>query len=360
MLGRRTKLRWDRRIYNDKVPQGSPQHIILAENLTKVYAAGRIEVAAVRGVSLAVEPGEFVAIVGPSGSGKSTLFYLLGGLTRASGGRVAIVDAGIVPMITLHHFAHPQWFEDMGAFEKEENIAYFVRFAQTVFSRLGSKVQFWCTINEPSIVVLQGYLRGVFPPGKGNIVTGQPLATKVLRNLMQAHAETYKALKAMPGGPDAQIRLVHQYLKFESYTCWNPLEFMGPLLTNTLLNDTILEFLKTGTFTFGKRFIFNETYTAEGPLTDFIGLNYYSRAVIAAQWPNWSTFEVGGSCYPGEVMTDMPYAIYPKGLYDAIKDVAQIGVPIYITENGIADKNNTNDTRRVQWFRIPQSSESSD
>jgi putative ABC transport system ATP-binding protein len=64
--------------------------IIVAENLTKVYAAGRIQVAAVRGVSMAVEPGEFVAIVGPSGSGKSTLFYLLGGLTRATEGRVVI------------------------------------------------------------------------------------------------------------------------------------------------------------------------------------------------------------------------------------------------------------------------------
>ena len=64
--------------------------IILAENLTKVYAAGRIQVTAVRGVSLAVEPGEFVAIVGPSGSGKSTLFYLLGGLTQATEGRVVI------------------------------------------------------------------------------------------------------------------------------------------------------------------------------------------------------------------------------------------------------------------------------
>jgi putative ABC transport system ATP-binding protein len=68
--------------------QSSP--IILAENLTKVYAAGRIQVTAVRGVSLAVEPGEFVAIVGPSGSGKSTLFYLLGGLTQATQGRVVI------------------------------------------------------------------------------------------------------------------------------------------------------------------------------------------------------------------------------------------------------------------------------
>jgi len=64
--------------------------IILTENLTKVYATGRIQVTAVRGVSLAVQPGEFVAIVGPSGSGKSTLFYLLGGLTRATSGRVVI------------------------------------------------------------------------------------------------------------------------------------------------------------------------------------------------------------------------------------------------------------------------------
>jgi putative ABC transport system ATP-binding protein len=64
--------------------------IILAENLTKVYAAGKIQVTAVHGVSLAVERGEFVAIVGPSGSGKSTLFYLLGGLTRATEGRVVV------------------------------------------------------------------------------------------------------------------------------------------------------------------------------------------------------------------------------------------------------------------------------
>jgi putative ABC transport system ATP-binding protein len=72
------------------VPPDSSSPIILTENLTKVYAAGRLEVAAVRGVSLSIARGEFLAIVGPSGSGKSTLFYLLGGLARATEGRVVI------------------------------------------------------------------------------------------------------------------------------------------------------------------------------------------------------------------------------------------------------------------------------
>ena len=205
------------------------------------------------------------------------------------------------------------------------------------------------TINEPTIYVFQGYLRCVFPPGKGGMFTGFPIAAKVLRNMMQAHTETYRALKALPGGENAQIGLVHQYLKFKSYTCWNPAELMPPLMFNGILVTAVLEFLKTGTFSYGIPFIFNEEYHAEGTLTDFIGLNYYSRAVIEMQWSNWC--KVDGSCYPHEVMTDMPYAIYPKGLYNAIKDVAQLGVPIYITENGVADKNNTNDSRRVQWIR---------
>ncbi len=64
--------------------------IIQGENVTKVYRVGRVDVPALRGISLKVEKGEFVSIVGPSGSGKSTLFYILGGLTRATSGSVVI------------------------------------------------------------------------------------------------------------------------------------------------------------------------------------------------------------------------------------------------------------------------------
>ena len=72
------------------MPSVDSSPIIIADNVSKVYSAGSILVSAVRGVSFEVQAGEFVAIVGPSGSGKSTLFYLLGGLTRATSGRVVI------------------------------------------------------------------------------------------------------------------------------------------------------------------------------------------------------------------------------------------------------------------------------
>ena len=64
--------------------------IIAVENVYKTFRVGKVEVPAVRGVSLGIERGEFVALVGPSGSGKSTLFYILGGLTQVDSGQVLI------------------------------------------------------------------------------------------------------------------------------------------------------------------------------------------------------------------------------------------------------------------------------
>ena len=66
--------------------------ILKAENLEKVYRVGRVDVPALRGVSLEVQEGEFLAIMGPSGCGKSTMLHLLGGLLTPTSGRIIIDD----------------------------------------------------------------------------------------------------------------------------------------------------------------------------------------------------------------------------------------------------------------------------
>src|ERR671929_836269 len=66
--------------------------ILQAENLTKVYRVGSVDVPALRGVSLDVEEGEYLAIMGPSGCGKSTMLHLRGGLLTPTSGRIVIDD----------------------------------------------------------------------------------------------------------------------------------------------------------------------------------------------------------------------------------------------------------------------------
>lgn len=64
--------------------------VIKLENVYKIYDEAKIPVPALNGISLAIEAGEFTAVVGPSGSGKTTLLNIIGGLDRPSSGHVEV------------------------------------------------------------------------------------------------------------------------------------------------------------------------------------------------------------------------------------------------------------------------------
>ena len=80
-------------------------YLIETRNLTKVYGSGEIAVAALGGVDVAIEPGEFVAIMGPSGSGKSTLMNILGCLDQPTAGHY-ILDNQDVSYMSKTELAH--------------------------------------------------------------------------------------------------------------------------------------------------------------------------------------------------------------------------------------------------------------
>ncbi|MCF2668371.1 ABC transporter ATP-binding protein [Faecalicatena contorta] len=72
--------------------------ILRVENLTKIYGTGETKVKALDHVSFNVEKGEFIAITGASGSGKSTLLHLMGGVEKATEGRVLIGNTDILAL----------------------------------------------------------------------------------------------------------------------------------------------------------------------------------------------------------------------------------------------------------------------
>ncbi|HRN78199.1 MAG TPA: family 1 glycosylhydrolase [Candidatus Dependentiae bacterium] len=261
-----------------------------------------------------------------------------------------LIANGITPMITLHHFTHPQWFEERGGFEREENIRYFVRFCERIFMHLQDQVKLWCTINEIGPYAFQGYIHGAFPPGKHNIYT----AATVMKHMLIAHVDVYNTLKALPGGKDTQIGIVHQYLSFESHSYISVLEHIPSLFMNYVFNDAIVHFLKTGEL-FPRIPLLRRTIVDAPDAYDFIGLNFYSRVVLKSNIfdklinCDFSTKDiVAPACLDGEIMTDMEYPIYPEGLYIALKEMAQLGKPIYVTENGVPDGN---DDRRPLYIK---------
>src|SRR5215831_1621575 len=73
----------------------APEHIVAIRNLSKVYAQGEIQVTALNNISLDIQRGEFLTLMGPSGSGKSTLLHIIAGIDRPTRGECRVQDVDV-------------------------------------------------------------------------------------------------------------------------------------------------------------------------------------------------------------------------------------------------------------------------
>ncbi|CAM9543351.1 unnamed protein product [Chrysoparadoxa australica] len=254
-----------------------------------------------------------------------------------------LIDAGVMPMVTLLHFTHPLWLDEMGAFEKEENVAHFVTYAERMYDEYGSKVKYWCTLNEPEVCTANGYVIGVFPPGK---LGALQQAGEVVRNLLRAHVAVYFAIKekAASAQQESHVGIVKDLFQFHPNKWYNLLEHFLAWQCDLLFNGAIIEFLRTGRFHFWVPFAGRVYYRDKRApsANDFVGLNYYSHYHVSI-----SNLILNPELHEKllarrrEVMTDMPHCMYPEGLYSALKTMSKIGKPIIVTENGVADRLDT-------------------
>jgi beta-glucosidase len=238
-------------------------------------------------------------------------------------------DRGIEPMVTLHHFSNPLWLEKQGAWVNEGTIAYFERYVERVVRALGDQTELWCTINEPNVYSVMGYLRGIFPPGEENVKAGMT----VLRNMLRAHAAAYRVIHRSQGA--ARVGLAHNMLVFDPLNAGSLPDRLVSWAQDLGYNRAVLASAWGGWWIpplgFGPAWSLRRTL-------DWVGLNYYTRMRVAFDRAATGTLYGRLVHAPDAELLDGGYGeLYPQGLGRMLQRLAGLGIPIYITENGIPD-----------------------
>lgn len=251
---------------------------------------------------------------------------------------------GLKVMLTLHHFTLPLWLVDrgLGGWADPQIPQLFENYANHVVAELGDLVDYWITVNEPNVNMLLGHVAAISPPGLRDHTQAAP----VLANFMKAHARAYHAIHARH--PGAQVSISHHVRVFDPASRWNPLDRATASILGDFWNHQILRSIQTGRIDFSIPFV--TSYAEDVPglrgSLDYLGINYYSRDRVRFSMGAPQKFEIVPPP-PGDNVTDVGWEIYPQGLERLIAELNPYGWPIIITENGLAD---ADDSKRARFI----------
>lgn len=273
-----------------------------------------------------------------------------------------LLEKRICPMATLYHWDLPLALQERGGWRTRETAEAFADYAEVVARRLGDRVSWWITLNEPWCSAYLGYGIGTHAPGEHNLQG----AVNAGHHLLVAHAKAVARLRACVRSPiqiGATLNLTPVSVADSSSAVQEGAEradvlnnrwFLDPLFHGTyperlfqdlavhppVIEDTDMALIST-------------------PL-DFLGVNYYSRTLIRSR-RGTGTEQMYEQVVPvpGATYTEMAWEIYPQGLRDILLRVQHDYAPrlIVVAENGAAfvdqwdGRNYVSDTRRVQYLR---------
>ena len=224
---------------------------------------------------------------------------------------------GMAPMVTLHHFTSPAWFARGGGWAASGAADAWLAFVRRVADELGELVAFWCTINEPNIYAIQGWLLGGFPPARRGDLKG---VHRVLSNMAVAHEAAYRELKRIT--PDVPVGLAHNK--------WVMVPAPPGRRRDRLAARTA-------------QLVMDRWPTGRGRLSrvveataDYIGLNHYTGSLVAFD-PRRPRYQfIRRFNPPDAAVSDFGWAVRPGWMRRALEELRPLGRPVYITENGLA------------------------
>jgi beta-glucosidase len=228
-----------------------------------------------------------------------------------------LADHGLTAFVTLHHFTLPRWFAARGGWLAPDAIDTFARYCGRVAAEIGDLMPFVCTINEPQMVALHGYLEGYHPPALTNPV----LWKRVGRLLLRAHHAGVRAVRAV--APHSAVGLAVQM----------------PLLAPIRDDDASRSLFRLMQHEIVDLYVDGLVGDDRG---DFLGVQYYRKQWVDPASPTWFAPPP-----PGSQLTQMGWAVHPDGLRKVLQHAASTGLPLFVTENGIATDD---DTERLDYL----------
>ena len=211
----------------------------------------------------------------------------------------ALLEHGIEPVVTFHHFTTPRWLADQGGWTEPDTANHFGDFCHRSAERLAPVLRRACTINEPNIVAGMAHQMGMFPPG----TIDEALHDRSTAVFVIAHRLAVEAIRA--GAPGVPVGLTLSMADYQP-TDGSETHHAAALASEDVYLDAI-----------------------KGD--DFVGIQTYTRMLMGPD--GWT------GPAPGVAVGPMGYEIWPDALAATIRrawDRTGGEVPILVTENGIA------------------------
>ena len=266
---------------------------------------------------------------------------------------------GIEPWVTIYHWDLPQVLESQGGWANRKILDWFSEYVETVTREYGGKVKNWMVMNEQLAFAGNGYMYGVFAPGKKSIKSFM----KAVHNSVLCNADGGRIVRKNVPGANIGTTFANTYVEpvdqkeknIEAAARMNAIMnrlFIEPCLGLGYPEDTvpILRKMKS---------LYEEGDEARMAFDfDFHGVQYYYRTVAKKSWmPGLRAKEITAS-KRGVESNELQGEIYPDGLYQILKQYNRYkGVKnLIVTENGtcVPDKienGRVHDPERIKYFK---------
>ena len=240
-----------------------------------------------------------------------------------------MLSKGIRPMLTLHHFTNPLWFEDMGGFTNKRSVEIFMNFAEKLIDSFGDLVEDYITVNEPNVYATNSLFYGTWPPERKSLFA----LVKAFTNMTACHVKAYEMIhrkRREMGKATTRVSFANHLRVFAPKNPKNPWHTFSAKITDWLFQGAITRAMMTGKCAFP---VLRLKGVKRGKYYDYIGINYYSRSTVSG---------ISDGVREGCFVNDLGWEIYHEGLIELANKLSEkYNAPVFVTENGTCDNDDS-------------------